>query len=401
MREGPLIRDDFVPIPTRKGLGSSDPSRCNMNAAAWTSPSITISHLCSTQRTGLFYIQSKSWASKMSLENRAAFLDGPRQRLRVGPASIGKPNAAEILVKNHAVAINPIDGITQDLGLFVQQWPAILGHDIAGEVVEVGEGVTQFEPGARVTAHALGLVTGKPEHWGFQAYTVVQAHAAASIPPSMSYEDAAVIPLAFSTAVGGLYQDGFLGLRLPQQTGERTGQTLLVWSGSSSVGSAVIQLAVASGLEVIATASPRNFDHCKSLGASAVFDYADENVVERLATRLQSCSVLGAFDAFGTEESTRKVAEILSRIGGGFIATAGQAPEELPNNVRVKQMLAALVPGTDVGKALWKYLPAALASGQYKPAPRANVIGEGLDSIQTGIDRLKQGVSASKIVVKL
>jgi len=65
-------------------------------------------------------------------------------------------------------------------------------------------------------------------------------------------------------------------------------------------------------------------------------------------------------------------------------------------------VLAALVPGTDVGKALWKdFLPAALASGQYKPLPRANVVGEGLESIQNGIDKLKQGVSASKIVVKL
>ncbi|KIX96292.1 uncharacterized protein Z520_08070 [Fonsecaea multimorphosa CBS 102226] len=338
----------------------------------------------------------------MSLDNNAAFLDGPRQRLRVGAASVGKPGAGEILVKNHAVGINPIDHIMQDLGLFIQQWPAILGHDIAGEVVEVGEGVTGFEPGTRVTAHALGLITGKPEQWAFQTYTVIQAHAAAPIPQSLSYEDAAVIPLAFSTAVGGLYQDGFLGVHLPQNSHEKTGQTLLVWSGSSSVGSAVIQLAAASGVDVIATASPRNFEHCKSLGASAIFDHADDDIVEKLATRLQSSNVIGAFDAFGTEESTRKVAEILSRIGGGLIATAGQPPAELPKDVTAKQMLAALVPGTDVGKALWKdFLPAALASGQYQPAPRANVIGEGLDSIQTGIDRLKQGVSASKIVVKL
>ncbi|OAL39229.1 hypothetical protein AYO20_01547 [Fonsecaea nubica] len=338
----------------------------------------------------------------MTLENNAAFLDGPRQRLRVGPASIGKPGPGEILVKNHAVAINPIDILVQDLGLFIQNWPAILGHDIAGEVVEVGDGVTGFETGARVTAHALGFITGKSEGWGFQTYTIIPAHAAAAIPQSLSYEDAAVIPMAFSTAVGGLYQDGFLGLRLPQNSHEKTDQTLLVWSGSSSVGSAVIQLAAASGVNVIATASPRNFEYCKSIGATEVFDHADENIVEKLAARLEQSSLVGAFDAFGAEDSTRKVAGILSRIGGGLIATAGQPPAELPEGVTAKQMLAGLVPDTDVGKALWKdFLPAALASGQYKPAPRANVIGEGLDSIQSGIDRLKQGVSASKIVVKL
>ncbi|OAP55386.1 hypothetical protein AYL99_10359 [Fonsecaea erecta] len=338
----------------------------------------------------------------MSLENNAAFLDGPGQRLRVGSASIRRPGAGEILVKNHAVAINPIDGLIQDLGILIQQWPAILGHDIGGEVVEVGKGVTEFEPGARVTAHALGLITGKSENWAFQTYTIIQAHAAAPIPQTMSYQEAAVIPMGFSTAVAGLYQDGYLGLPLPHKSHGKTGQTLLLWSGSSSVGSAVIQLATASGLDVVATASPRNFDHCNALGATAVFDHADDDIVEKLATRLQNSNVIGAFDAFGTDASIGTIAEILSRIGGGLIATVGQPPAELPKNVTAKQMLAAMIPGTDVGRALWKdFLPAALASGQYKPVPRAHVIGEGLESIQAGIDRLKQGVSASKIVVKL
>ncbi|KIW93555.1 uncharacterized protein Z519_06160 [Cladophialophora bantiana CBS 173.52] len=338
----------------------------------------------------------------MSLENSAAFLDGPRQSLRVGLASVRKPAVGEMLVKNHAVAINPIDAIIQDLGIFVQQWPTILGHDIAGEVVEVGEEVTEFKPGARVIAQALGMLTGKPENGGFQTYTIVQAHAAAPIPQTLSYEDAAVIPLAFSTAVGGLYQDGHLALQLPQSAYGNTDQTLLVWSGSSSVGSAVIQLATASGFDVIATASPTNFDYCKSLGATAVFDHADKDIVEKLAARVQSCKMVGAFDAFGSKESTHKIAEILSRTGGGFIATVEEPPAHLPKNVTCKQMIAAMVPGTDVGKVLWRdFLPAALASGQFKPAPRANVVGQGLDCIQMGIDKLKKGVSASKIVVKL
>lgn len=65
-------------------------------------------------------------------------------------------------------------------------------------------------------------------------------------------------------------------------------------------------------------------------------------------------------------------------------------------------MYAALVPGTDVGKALWRdFLPAALVSRVFKPAPEAHVVGEGLEALQLGLDTLRQGVSARKIVVKL
>ncbi|KAJ9614590.1 hypothetical protein H2200_002727 [Cladophialophora chaetospira] len=338
----------------------------------------------------------------MSLQNSVAWLDGGGKKLRIGPGTIGKPEAGQLLIRNHAVALNPVDGLIQNLGIICQQWPAVLGSDIAGEVVEVGEGVTGFKPGERVVAQALGLVTQRAEDGGFQQYTIVQAHATCPIPDSVRYEDAAVIPLAFSTAVGGLYQDQYLALQLPQLKPEKTDKTILVWSGSSSVGSAAIQLATASGVDVIVTASPKNFGYCKSLGAVEVFDHTDEDIVTKLAAAMRGKKVAGAFDAFASKGSTSKIAEILSRNGGGFIATVEAPPEQLPDNITAKQMYAALVPGTDVGKTLWKdFLPAALASGAYKPAPQAHVVGEGLEAIQLGLDTLKQGVSASKIVVDL
>jgi NADPH:quinone reductase-like Zn-dependent oxidoreductase len=60
------------------------------------------------------------------------------------------PGADDIIVKNHSIAINPVDWKIQDYGLFIQKWPTVLGTDIAGEVVEVGSNVSNFKKGDRV-----------------------------------------------------------------------------------------------------------------------------------------------------------------------------------------------------------------------------------------------------------
>jgi NADPH:quinone reductase-like Zn-dependent oxidoreductase len=88
-----------------------------------------------------------------------------------------------------------------------------------------------------------------------------------------------VLPLAISTASCGLFQRDYLGLHHPSANPTPTEQTVLVWGGSTSAGSNAIQLAVAAGYEVITTASPRNYDFVKSLGASAVFDYNSATVI--------------------------------------------------------------------------------------------------------------------------
>jgi NADPH:quinone reductase-like Zn-dependent oxidoreductase len=83
--------------------------------------------------------------------NQAAWLVKAGSPLDVGAAPKPTPGPAEIVVKNAAIAINPLDTHMQDVGVFVQQWPAIIGCDVAGEVYEVGSGVTRFKKGDRVT----------------------------------------------------------------------------------------------------------------------------------------------------------------------------------------------------------------------------------------------------------
>ncbi len=91
--------------------------------------------------------------------NTAAWLGATQAQLEVKPAPYTPPRENEIVVKNHAVAINPLDWIKQVAGNLIFSWikyPFILGEDLAGDVVEVGTAVTRFKVGDRVLAQAVG-----------------------------------------------------------------------------------------------------------------------------------------------------------------------------------------------------------------------------------------------------
>ena len=85
-------------------------------------------------------------------QNQAAWLDGAQAKLRVGDLDMPKADADRVIVRNHVVAVNPVDWKVQDYGVILKQWPNVLGEDIAGEVVEVGEQVKTLKKGDRVVA---------------------------------------------------------------------------------------------------------------------------------------------------------------------------------------------------------------------------------------------------------
>src|SRR5271157_5499677 len=143
--------------------------------------------------------------------NTAAWLPAKHAKLEVKSAPYTSPRENEIVVRNHAVAINPVDWAKQSIGDFMFSWikyPFVLGMDLAGEVVEIGKAVSRFKVGDRVLGHAVGMDRKRntPAEGAFQAYTVVLAHMAAPIPSAMSYESAAVLPLGLSTAACGLFR---------------------------------------------------------------------------------------------------------------------------------------------------------------------------------------------------
>ena len=180
-------------------------------------------------------------------------------------------------------------------------------------------------------------MTAKNQDAGFQLYSSIPAALVAPIPDNMSFEDASVIPLSLSTAAAGLYEKFLLALPHPSTSPKPSSSSILIWGGSSSVGSSAIQLAVASGLRVVSTASKRNFEYVKSLGAETVIDHSSPTVVDDLVTALKGSIFVGAYDSIGLPESVRPVAEVVSKLGGGMIADVLDPPSDLPAGVEGKQ----------------------------------------------------------------
>lgn len=83
-------------------------------------------------------------------QNQAAWIPGPGQNLQVGEASYERPGPHDIIIKNRAVAINPVDWKMQDHGLFIDKYPTFFGCDVAGTIEEVGSEVIGFAIGDRV-----------------------------------------------------------------------------------------------------------------------------------------------------------------------------------------------------------------------------------------------------------
>lgn len=361
------------------------------------------------------------------MSNRAAWLKRPKAQLEVDDAPRAVAGPGEIVIKNVFVAINPVDWKVQTYGPPSHHYPSILGQDIAGEVVEVGSGVTRVRLGDRVIAHGIGRATQIDKYSAFQLYSVAFEIAVSPIPDSLPYEQAVVLPLAISTAASGLHQKQFLALPYPTTEPKPSGRTILIWGGSSSVGSTAIQLAIASGLEVVTTASTRNFALVKALGAKHVLDYAEEAVVDDIVALLKGSDFVGGFDAISTSETLNASADIVHRLGGGKLAKvlpgepeSGYDDVELGQgiyehlssslvDVSVLTVQFVTVSASNiflkekiVGEAVWgKYVPAALASGKLLAKPDPLILSGGLPRVQEALDTLKAGVSATKVVVEL
>ena len=370
-------------------------------------------------------------------ENKALWINSKRAPLTVGPAPYTAPRADEIVVRVRAVAVNPIDRLQQTMGDIFTPWtsyPFVLGSDVAGEVVEVGSGVTRFRIGDRVLGYAAGSdkSRNRAAEGAFQDYAVLIAHMVTPIPDAMPFEDAAVLPLGVSTAACGLFQRDFLALNAPSAAPAPMGKTLLVWGGSTSVGSNAIQLAVAAGYDVVTTASPRNFGYVKRLGAREAFDYRSKTVIADIVSALSGREIAGALaigpgsaaaciDIVGACEGNRFVAmatpptsfdevpagrgrprrliPAIARMLTGNIALALTARRR---GARTKMIWGSALIANAVGPMIFEaFLPAALAENRFVAAPGPTVMGAGLAQIPAALERQRQGVSATKLVVTL
>lgn len=338
--------------------------------------------------------------------NHAVILSGATQPLAVQETPYTPPGPHELVIKTYAVAINAVDAYKQLLGetfLPYIKLPCVPGNDVAGQVVEVGSAVTRFHTGDRVCAEAAGTADfGNRQPEGpFQEYVVLREHLTARIPDGVAYEQAAVVPLGFSTAAYGLFHKSTLGLDVPSLKADSKAKALLITSGASSVGANAIQLAVAAGYDVYTTASPKNFELVKRLGAKDVFDYHEEDVAEKIIASLEGQKLVGALAI--NSGGVALAGKVLNHTDSvKFIADAGPPPPEgYPNGIQSKFFIPDDLGDADsVVARIWRdFLPQALVEGSFVPEPEPLVVGKGLEAIQGAYDRVLKPVSAQKIVV--
>ncbi|KAF2103367.1 oxidoreductase [Rhizodiscina lignyota] len=344
----------------------------------------------------------------MENQNRAAWLKAAKDHpFKVDDAPTYTPGDHEVLIRTRAVAINPCDWAVQRMGIICKEYPAVLGEDIGGEIVAVGPGVTKHKVGDHVLACSDLII---PSYGAFQLFVLAHENLTAKLPDNVSFAEGAVLPLGLCTAATSLFAKENLALPHPQLHPQPTGKTLLVWGGSTSVGSCGIQMAKAAGLKVATTCSPRNFEYCKALGAEYVFDYGSPSVVEDIVNALRDEDMAGVFNAqIFNPSDILKSGQIASQLNGKkFLATVHVSLEYIPQGIPADVEIGILsgygtvCKDNEVGEAVWgNWLSAALANGSMKCKPDPKVIGRGLEKIQEACDVLKAGVSASKIVVEL
>jgi NADPH:quinone reductase-like Zn-dependent oxidoreductase len=191
---------------------------------------------------------------------------GPPETLQLAEVDKPAPGADEVLVKVLAASVNAADWhVLRGKPLFsratlglLRPKHKILGVDIAGQVEAVGSDVTRFKPGDEVYANLLDHGFG-----GFAEYVSAPVDAMSLKPASLSFEEAAAVPMAAVTALQGLRHHGEL----------KPTQKVLINGATGGVGSFAVQLAKASGVEVTAVTSTRNLELVRSLGADHLVDY--------------------------------------------------------------------------------------------------------------------------------
>ncbi|TFK84531.1 GroES-like protein [Polyporus arcularius HHB13444] len=327
------------------------------------------------------------------------------------------PGPNDVLVKIVSAALNPADWRIQEnfmgVSILAKKWPFIGGLDGAGIVEEVGSEVSTFAKGDKV------IVPGgfEQEYATFQQYNIGPAENIARIPENISFDEAATLPVALCTVVTGIWahEPGARSVNFPApwEEGGRTkfaGKAAFIVGGSGSVGQMAIQLARLQGFSpIITTASLRNEDWLKSLGATHVIDRTlpDEAILAEIPKLTRGEPIVYAFDAVGFEQSQQLAYNALSP--GGAIVTVNPAADAALKEKVQRDGSAKTVgccygdlripPHRKLGVELCSRLTEWLEKGIIVPN-RVEVIPGGLLGAPEGCERIKHNkVSGVKLVV--
>jgi NADPH:quinone reductase-like Zn-dependent oxidoreductase len=238
-----------------------------------------------------------------------------------------EPRDDEILIRVIAAGVNAVDAAIRSgkfEKVFGTRLPFIPGSDIAGVVEKVGSKIAKFKNGDSVFAY-----TDLKDGGGYAEYIVATEREASPKPQSLTYLEAAAVPIVALTAWQALIDTAKLS----------TDQTVLIHGGSGGVGTFAIQIAKTRGARVIATASTRNQDLLKALGADVAIDYTKQ----RFEDVVKDVDVV--LDSLG-EDTLKRSYGVVKK--GGFIVSIvpGPDPAELKRR-RIRGTFISVEPNAD------------------------------------------------------
>jgi len=293
-------------------------------------------------------------------------------------AEIDTPIAGDgqLLVEVRASSINPFDktireGYMKDA--IPLELPVTLGGDIAGYVVEIGDGVDGFAIGDKVYGQA-NVVAGNSG--AFAEFTAAKAGGLAAMPSNLDYLEAASLPLVGVSALQALTEHINL----------QPSQKLFIHGGGGGIGSIAIQVAKNIGAYVATTATGEQIDMVKKLGADEVIDFTSED----FSTKLSGFDAV--FDTVGGDEFAKTFTILKS---GGTAVSMIAAPDEAK---ATELGITALMQQTHVNTDRLNKLRSLIEDGVV--APQVDKVFS-LDEIQAAFKAKEEGLVRGKIVLKI
>lgn len=285
-----------------------------------------------------------------------------------------EPGAGEVEIRVAAAGVNPVDRKMREGAspqfLKAEELPVILGNDVAGEISAVGPGVENWRVGQRCFAMT-------PDHeGGYSEYVTIAADKVVAIPDNLDFITAGGVPLAGLTAWQGLFRYGKL---------ER-GQRVLIHAGAGGVGHFAVQYAKVVGAYIFATASQKDLQFVKDLGADVAIDYRNERF-EDIATDLDL-----VFDTISGD--TRERSWNLIKPGGRLITTLDEPDKQKASAHNIfASRFTAESDGADLEK-----IAALITEGKVRPHIARTF---SLEQAADAQEQLKQGGLAGKVVLSI
>ena len=313
-------------------------------------------------------------------------------------------NEEEVVIRNLATGLNPIDWKSVDYNFCLPAFPWVTGREMAGIVEKVGSQVTTCKAGDRVWTSTYY----RDSRAGcFQEYVTVPQHTVLPIPSNMGYDSAACLGVTALTSAMTLWK--WLCVPQPSTAPPRPCLSgaegyLLVWGGSSVTGQYTIQLAKASHFSVIAVCSEKTKGLIYSLGANHVItrdNRSNQDILDCIRS-IGGDRITRAVDLVGTDTAPFCMAALSRTTESQFaplaMMKAGQAvpPNVTVHNVEMKRFVL-----DKESRSYAESLNQLLEAGELK-GPKLEVLQGGLNRVREGLEMVKKGdLMGRKIVVSM